>query len=89
MVTCSATTGAPSAAYISAIHPEDQHIVMDSTQAAIAAIAPHVLGSAPCGIVMSPIAEAFFLALGFGSKQCYAFFFYVLAPRLFRARKVS
>ena len=37
------TTGAPSAAYISAIHPEDQHIVVDATQAAIASMGPYVV----------------------------------------------
>jgi PAS domain S-box-containing protein len=38
-----ATTGAPSAEYISAIHPEDQHIVVDATQHAIATTGPYVV----------------------------------------------
>jgi PAS domain S-box-containing protein len=38
-----ATTGAPSADYISAIHPEDQHIVVDATQHAIATVGPYVV----------------------------------------------
>jgi PAS domain S-box-containing protein len=38
-----ATTGAPSADYISAIHPEDQHIVVENTQHAIATVGPYVV----------------------------------------------
>src|SRR6266567_6267659 len=38
-----ATTGAPSADYIAAIHPEDQHIVVDATQHSIATVGPYVV----------------------------------------------
>ena len=38
-----ATVGVPSINYISAIHPEDQHIVIDGTQASIATQCPYVV----------------------------------------------
>ncbi len=37
------TTGAPSAQYIAAIHPEDQHIVVNGTQKAIATVGPYAV----------------------------------------------
>jgi len=38
-----ATNGVPSADYIAAIHPEDQHIVVENTQQAIATAGPYVV----------------------------------------------
>lgn len=37
------TTGAPSAEYMAAIHPEDQHIVVNGTQKALATVGPYVV----------------------------------------------